>query len=108
MFGIGILVALVLLALGVPIFTVFLFLAALGGLESARGFGQEFGGGVQSLFALGTSPITAPILSTIPLFILAGFLMAESRTADRTVRTAQAALGWFPGGLAVCTILACA
>ncbi|HYU15415.1 MAG TPA: TRAP transporter large permease [Candidatus Acidoferrum sp.] len=106
--GIAILVALVLLALGVPIFTVFLLLAALGGIESARGFGQEFGGGVQSLFALGTSPITAPILSTIPLFILAGFIMAESRTADRTVRVAQAALGWLPGGLAVCTILACA
>jgi tripartite ATP-independent transporter DctM subunit len=108
MLGVGVLVALVLLALGVPIFTVFLLLAASGGLESTRGFAQEFGGGVQSLFALGTSPITAPILSTIPLFILAGFLMAESRTADRTVRVAQAALGWMPGGLAVCTIFACA
>lgn len=108
MLGIGVLVALVLLTLGVPIFAVFLLLATFGGFDSARGFAQEFGGGVQSLFALGTSPITAPILSTIPLFILAGFLMAESRTADRTVRVAQAALGWLPGGLAVCTIFACA
>jgi C4-dicarboxylate transporter, DctM subunit len=108
MLTIGIFVGLVLLALGVPIFSVFLLLTVFGGLDLARGFGMEFGGSVQSLFALGTSSITAPILSTIPLFILTGFLMAESRTADRTVRVAQAALGWLPGGLAVCTILACA
>ncbi len=108
MLGIGVLVGVVLLALGVPIFAVFLLLACFGGLDSARGFAEDFGGAVQSLFSLGTNPITAPILSTIPLFILAGFIMAESRTADRTVRVAQAALGWLPGGLGVCTILACA
>jgi len=106
--GIGVIVALVLLALGVPIFAVFLLLAGFGGLDSARGFSEDFGGGVQNLFSLGTSAITAPILSTIPLFILAGFIMAESRTADRTVRVAQAALGWLPGGLGICTIMACA
>lgn len=108
MLGLGVLVALVLLALGVPIFGVFLFLTTVGGVDSPHTFFEEFGGAVQSLFSLGTSPITAPILSTIPLFVLAGFLMAESKTADRTVRVAQAALGWMPGGLAVCTIFACA
>jgi C4-dicarboxylate transporter DctM subunit len=108
MLTLGILIGLILLALGVPIFSVFLVLALFGGLDSVRGFDQEFGGGVQSLFSLGTNPNTAPILSSIPLFILTGFLMAESKTADRTVRLAQAALGWLPGGLAVCTILACA
>ena len=84
MLGFGVLVALVLLALGVPIFGVFLFLTTVGAVDSPHTFFQEFGGAVQSLFSLGTSPITAPILSTIPLFILAGFLMAESKTADRT------------------------
>jgi tripartite ATP-independent transporter DctM subunit len=106
--GIGVIVALVLLALGVPIFAVFLMLGWFGGMDSPRGFAEDFGGGVQTMFAVGTGPITAPILSTIPLFILAGFLMAESRTADRTVRFAQAALGWLPGGLGICTIMACA
>jgi C4-dicarboxylate transporter DctM subunit len=104
----GVIVALILLALGVPIFAVFLLLACFGGWDSTRTFSDDFSGGVQSLFSLGTSALTAPILSTIPLFILAGFVMAESRTADRTVRVAQAALGWLPGGLGICTILACA
>jgi C4-dicarboxylate transporter, DctM subunit len=50
----------------------------------------------------------ATILSTIPLFIFAGFLMAEAKTADRVVKASQAALGWLPGGLAMVTIIACA
>src|SRR6188508_2102558 len=108
MLTIAILVGLVLLALGVPIFAVFLMLLAAGAMDSSHAFEFEFGGGIQSLFALGTGPIHAPILSTIPLFILTGFLMAESRTADRVVRLAQAAFGWLPGGLAVCTIFTCA
>jgi tripartite ATP-independent transporter DctM subunit len=108
MLTVGILVGLVLLVLGVPIFTVFLLLLGFGAMDSSRAFGEEFGGGIQSLFALGTGPIHAPILSTIPLFILTGFLMAESRTADRVVRLAQAAFGWLPGGLGVCTIFTCA
>ena len=108
MLTIGIIVGLVLLVLGVPIFAVFLLLLGFGVMDSPRAFTDEFGGGIQSLFALGTGPVHAPILSTIPLFILTGFLMAESRTADRVVRVAQAALGWLPGGLAVCTIFTCA
>jgi C4-dicarboxylate transporter DctM subunit len=48
------------------------------------------------------------VMSTIPLFIYAGYLLAESGTADRLVRFANAALGWVPGGLAIVTIGTCA
>ena len=48
------------------------------------------------------------VLSTIPLFIYAGYLLAEARTADRLVRFANAMLGWMPGGLAIVTIGTCA
>ena len=47
-------------------------------------------------------------MSTIPLFIYAGYLLAESGTADRLVRFANALLGWIPGGLAIVTIGTCA
>src|SRR5687767_2207271 len=50
--------------------------------------------------------LTSPILVTIPLFTFAGYLMAESKTPDRLVRAASAALGWLPGGLAVVCIIA--
>ena len=48
------------------------------------------------------------ILVTIPLFTFVGYLMAESKTPDRMVKAASAALGWMPGGLAIVCILASA
>ncbi len=92
---------------GAPLFTVMLGGAALGAFTSPRSFSSEFGGMVESAFGQGTGD-QATVLSTIPLFIYAGYLLAESKTADRLVRFANAALGWFPGGLAVVTILTCA
>ncbi len=50
----------------------------------------------------------SPHLITIPLFTLAGFLMAKSRAADRLVRVSQAYFGWMPGGLAIVVIASCA
>ncbi len=49
-----------------------------------------------------------PILPTIPLFTLAGAILAESRASERLVRTFRALFGWFPGGTAVATIAVCA
>jgi C4-dicarboxylate transporter DctM subunit len=100
--------AFLLLALGTPIFSVFLMVAAWGATVTARGdFWADFGGQMQDISKLGTGE-PATVLSTIPLFIFAGFLMAESRTADRILAVSRAWLGWLPGGLAVVTILACA
>lgn len=48
------------------------------------------------------------VLPTIPLFTLAGYLMSESKTAERIVRMARAWLGFMPGGLAVVCVLASA
>jgi C4-dicarboxylate transporter, DctM subunit len=48
------------------------------------------------------------ILVTIPLFVFVGYLMAESKSPQRIVRAASAALGWMPGGLAIVCIFASA
>ncbi len=50
----------------------------------------------------------SPILVTIPLFTLVGYVMAESKTPDRIVRASRAFFGWMPGGLAVVCIVASA
>lgn len=42
-----------------------------------------------------------PTLTAIPLFSLAGFVLAESNAASRLVRLSRALLGWLPGGFAV-------
>ena len=42
-----------------------------------------------------------PALIAIPLFTLAGYLLAESQAPRRLVRLTNALFGWLPGGLAI-------
>lgn len=49
-----------------------------------------------------------PILLAIPLFTFAGYLLSESKAAQRLVTLTQALLGWMPGGLAIVCLCACA
>ncbi|MCW5808044.1 MAG: TRAP transporter large permease, partial [Deltaproteobacteria bacterium] len=93
---------------GAPLFTIMLGATALGAVVSKKlGFDAGFDGAVNKLF--GTSGRDEmEVLSTIPLFIYAGYVLAEAKTADRLVRFANAMLGWVPGGLAIVTICTCA
>ncbi len=50
----------------------------------------------------------SPILTTIPLFTFVGYVMAESKTPERLIRTSSAWLGWMPGGLAIVCVIASA
>ena len=48
----------------------------------------------------------SPTLPAIPLFTLAGFLLAEGRASERLLRVFRAFFGWIPGGTAVvCAVL---
>ena len=51
---------------------------------------------------------SAPTLLTIPLFTFAGYIMAESKSPQRLLRFAEAALGWMPGGIAIVSLVICA
>ena len=51
-----------------------------------------------------TSSFTFALLA-IPLFVLAGKLMAAGGVARRLIDCAQATVGWLPGGLAVTNVL---
>jgi tripartite ATP-independent transporter DctM subunit len=49
---------------------------------------------------------TSPTLPAIPLFTLAGFLLAEGGASARLLRVFRAWFGWIPGGTAVvCAVL---
>jgi tripartite ATP-independent transporter DctM subunit len=52
--------------------------------------------------------LTGPAIPSIPLFALAGFLLATGKAGTRLVDLFKALLGWMPGGLAVATVLLCA
>jgi C4-dicarboxylate transporter DctM subunit len=47
-------------------------------------------------------------ISALPLFTLAGFLLAEGKSSDRLLQLFRAFLGWLPGGTAVVIAVLCA
>jgi len=52
--------------------------------------------------------VTNASLPAIPMFTLAGYLLAEGGAAKRLVRVFQALVGHFRGGSAIATVLVCA
>ena len=49
-----------------------------------------------------------PVLTAIPLFTFAGYVLSESKAPQRLVRLTNAMFGWMPGGLALVCLAACA
>jgi C4-dicarboxylate transporter, DctM subunit len=102
----GILVALafvIIAIIGMPLFLVF-------GSASMYLFGSSEGGTITSVAidVFSEKFADSPTLVTIPLFTIAGYLMAESGTPRRLVDLSRALLGWMPGGLAIVCLCASA
>lgn len=91
---------LVLAVLGAPLFALIAAVALLGFHVA----GQEGVAVAVEFYRLADMPA----LIAIPLFTLAGYLLAESQAPQRLVRVTNALLGWLPGGLAIVAVLACA
>lgn len=49
-----------------------------------------------------------PLLSALPFFAFAGFVLSESRASERLLAVVQAAFGWMPAGLCLVALLLCA
>jgi tripartite ATP-independent transporter DctM subunit len=94
------LILVVLAVLGAPLFALIAAIALLG----FHAAGQEGVAVAVEFYRLADMPA----LIAIPLFTLAGYLLAESRAPQRLVRVSNALLGWLPGGLAIVAVLACA
>ena len=92
--------ALCLVLLGTPLFII---IAASGLLFLYRS-GIDFSALIIELYKLAHTPN----LAALPLFALAGYVLAESKAPNRLVRVSNALLGWLPGGLAIIALLASA
>jgi len=86
--------------IGVPVFLI-LGGATLIGYTAA-------GDNLSSLFIEVYKIATNPMFIAIPLFIFAGYAMSASKTPQRLVNLSRALIGWFPGGLAVVSLVICA
>jgi tripartite ATP-independent transporter DctM subunit len=92
-------VLLLLAALGAPLFAL-IGAIALFGFNAA---GQPGTAVAIEFYRLADMPA----LIAIPLFTLAGYLLAESEAPRRLVRLTNALFGWLPGGLAIVSVCAC-
>jgi C4-dicarboxylate transporter, DctM subunit len=93
----AVLVLIVAAVLGLPIF------AALAGVAAVLFLAQ--GIPLAALPAESYRLAVSPTLAAIPLFTLAGFILAEGGAARRLLRVFQALFGWLPGGSAVVVVL---
>lgn len=96
--GLGGVVALALA--GMPIY------AALGGAALLLFFRAEVGS--SAVLDATYQIVTKPVLPSVPLFALAGVVLARGGAPKRLIRLVRAWMGWMPGGASVATILACA
>lgn len=96
----AIIVLLLAVALGAPIF------AGLGG--AALILFWTGGEGIASMPLKHYTLTVNPTLPSLPLFTLAGYLLAESGAAKRLVRLFDALFGGLRGGPAIVTALVCA
>lgn len=93
--------ALGLLALfGLPLFVVISALALL----AFHSIGVDLSAVIIEMSRLSDTPM----LISLPLFIFAGILLAESKAPDRLLALSNLYLGWMPGGMAVVSLLLCA
>ncbi|MDE0756214.1 MAG: TRAP transporter large permease [Woeseiaceae bacterium] len=94
-------IALIILAIfGAPLFTI---------IAASAMFGYQNEGIDLMAMAIEVLGIASmPMLSAIPLFTFAGYLLSESNAPHRLVRLTSAMLGWMPGGLALVALAACA
>ena len=95
-------VGLVLVAtlLGGPIF------AALGGLAVLLFLAE--GVPAAAVPAESYRLVVSPTLPAIPLFTLAGFILAQGGSSQRLLKIFRALFGWVPGGTAVVAAISCA
>jgi tripartite ATP-independent transporter DctM subunit len=91
---------LLLAVMGAPIFVVLLSLAM---------FGFYISDVPLMIVAVELYRISdTPLLLALPLFTLAGYLLAESQSSTRLVNVTQALIGWVPGGLSIIAFVTCA
>lgn len=90
-------VILIAAALGAPIFV------ALGGAAAVLLWSNW--DPVAAIPAEAYSMVTKPMLPTIPLFTLAGYILAEGGAPKRLVVLFRGLFGWMPGGIAVVAIV---
>ena len=96
----GVILLLVMAALGAPLFAVLMGAAMLGFFSADIDL---------AIIAIEMYRIVdTPLLVALPLFTFSGYLLSESQTSTRLVNLMQSLFGSLPSGLAIVGFIACA
>ena len=96
-----------LVAFGLPIFIVLATLSILFFLSEPTDWATNF----DLMSTISDSAyriVVSPTLAAIPIFTLAGYILAESNISKRLLNFFKASLGWLPGSTVLIVVLLCA
>ena len=104
---IEVLCTLVLVAFGLPIFVVLASLSILFFLSEPTDWATNFDL-ISTISDSAYRIVVSPTLAAIPIFTLAGYLLAESNICRRLLDFFKTSLGWLPGSTVLIVVLLCA
>ncbi|MCG8604699.1 TRAP transporter large permease subunit [bacterium] len=96
----GVVIIIALGLIGMPLY------AVLGGIGLLLFFAAEIP--IAAVPAETYRIVTQPVLPSIPLFALAGTVLAAGAAPKKLMKLVQAWANWLPGGVAISTIVGCA
>ena len=100
MIWLGVVIIVLMAAIGAPLFSV-LLAASMLGFYSAD---IELAIVAIELYRI----VDTPLLVALPLFTFSGYLLSESNSSTRLVNVMQSLFGFLPSGLAIVAFIACA
>ena len=102
-----VLFAITLVAFGLPIFILLASLSIFFFLSEPSEWATNYDL-ISTISDSAYRIVVSPTLAAIPIFTLAGYLLAESNISERLIRFFKASLGWLPGSTVLIVVLLCA
>jgi tripartite ATP-independent transporter DctM subunit len=99
--------AIVLVAFGLPIFILLASLSVFFFLSEPTDWATNFDL-ISTISDSAYRIVVSPTLAAIPIFTLAGYILAESNISKRLINFFKASVGWLPGSTVLIVVLLCA
>ena len=102
-----VLFAIVLVAFGLPIFVLLASLSIFFFLSEPSDWATNFDL-ISTISDSAYRIVVSPTLAAIPIFTLAGYILAESKISERLINFFKSSVGWIPGSTVLIVVLLCA
>ena len=99
--------AVVLVAFGLPIFVLLASLSIFFFLSEPSDWATNFDL-ISTISDSAYRIVVSPTLAAIPIFTLAGYILAESKISERLINFFKSSVGWIPGSTVLIVVLLCA